>query len=233
MRIFKWILAMALSVSVSFSLLGQDEPLPEINDAATVAFDPGWLARYYGLDWNDDGGIVFPPARKAPWPIWKASSGRYALALRANLLHWAALTPDVGIEWRFSPRFGAMLNGAYSNWTLEGYRVGLWMVSPEVRWYFNRTKRWYLGVMGKVGQFNCRISGPGYQGDFLGGGLTVGYQMRMTRALSMDFGVGLGYMKVKYEDYDVVKGIRLQNGEYVTDLLGPVHASITFVWKLF
>ena len=118
----------------------------------------------------------------------------YTLSLRANLLRWATLTPDLGIEWRISPSVGIMVNGSWTSWTWNdnARRYALWEVMPEVRWYLGEKKAWYVGAMFKAGQFNYKFSGTGRQGDLLGGGITGGYQLRLTEALSMDFTLGLG-----------------------------------------
>ena len=59
----------------------------------------------------------------------------YHLALRANLLRWATLTPDLGIEWRIAPAWGLMVNGSWTSWTWDNNarRYALWEVSPELR----------------------------------------------------------------------------------------------------
>ena len=36
----------------------------------------------------------------------------YHLSLRANLLRWATLTPDLGLEWRICPSWGIAVNGS-------------------------------------------------------------------------------------------------------------------------
>ena len=36
----------------------------------------------------------------------------HTLSLRANLLRWATLTPDLGLEWRISPSWGILVNGS-------------------------------------------------------------------------------------------------------------------------
>ena len=41
-----------------------------------------------------------------------AAADRYALSLRANLLRWATLTPDLGIEWRVHPSWSILVNGS-------------------------------------------------------------------------------------------------------------------------
>ena len=119
---------------------------------------------------------------------------RYTLSLRANLLRWATLTPDLGIEWRISPSVGVMVNGSWTSWTWNdnARRYALWEVAPEVRWYLGEKKAWYVGAMFKAGQFNYKLSGTGRQGDLMGGGITGGYQLRLNKALALDFTLGLG-----------------------------------------
>ena len=37
----------------------------------------------------------------------------YHLSLRANLLRWVTLTPDLGLEWRINPSWGIAVNGSW------------------------------------------------------------------------------------------------------------------------
>ena len=159
----------------------------------------------------------------------------YTLSLRANLLRWATLTPDLGIEWRISPSVGIMVNGSWTSWTWNdnARRYALWEVMPEVRWYLGEKKAWYVGAMFKAGQFNYKFSGTGRQGDLLGGGITGGYQLRLTEALSMDFTLGLGYLNADTERYDVIDGVRVRSGNETKHWIGPINAGVTLVWKLF
>ena len=158
----------------------------------------------------------------------------YTLSLRANLLRWATLTPDLGIEWRISPSVGIMVNGSWTSWTWNdnARRYALWEVDPEVRWYLGEKKAWYVGAMFKAGQFNYKFSGTGRQGDLLGGGITGGYQLRLTEALSMDFSLGLGYLNADTERYDVIDGVRVRSGNETKHWIGPVNAGVTLVWKI-
>ena len=41
----------------------------------------------------------------------------YHLSLRANLLRWATLTPDLGLEWRICPSWGIAVNGSWTSWS--------------------------------------------------------------------------------------------------------------------
>ena len=159
----------------------------------------------------------------------------YHLSLRANLLRWATLTPDLGLEWRICPSWGIAVNGSWTSWTWsdKDRRYALWEVAPEVRYYMGEKKAWYLGAMFKAGQFNYKLSETGKQGDLMGGGITAGYQLRLNKALALDFNLGLGYLNADYEKYEVIDGVRVRRGNETKDWWGPTNAGVTLVWKLF
>lgn len=168
-------------------------------------------------------------------PLESPSSAHYHFALRANLLRWATLTPDLGLEWRVHPSWGILVNGSWTSWSWNGKdrRYALWEVMPEVRYYIGKEKRGYLGAMFKAGQFNYKLSGTGRQGDLMGGGITGGYQLRLSDALSLDFNVAVGCLHADYEKYEVIDGVRVRAGKETKNWWGPVNAGVTLVWKLF
>ena len=159
----------------------------------------------------------------------------YHFSLRANLLRWATLTPDLGLEWRICPSWGIAVNGSWTSWSWndKDCRYALWEVAPEVRYYMGEKKAWHLGLMFKTGQFNYKFSEAGKQGDLTGGGITAGYQLRMNKALALDFNLGLGYLNADFEKYEVIDGVRVRRGNETKDWCGPINAGVTLVWKLF
>ena len=150
----------------------------------------------------------------------------YHLSLRANLLRWATLTPDLGVEWRICPSWGIAVNGSWTSWSWndKDRRYALWEVAPEIRYYMGEKKAWYLGAMFKAGQFNYKISETGKQG---------GYQLRLNKALALDFNLGLGYLNADSEKYEVIDGVRVRCGNETKNWCGPINAGVTLVWKLF
>ena len=43
-----------------------------------------------------------------------AKAKAHSLSLRANLLRWVTLTPDLGVEWRLNRHVGILVNGSYT-----------------------------------------------------------------------------------------------------------------------
>lgn len=156
-------------------------------------------------------------------------------ALRANLLRWATLTPDLGLEWRIDRSWGILVNGSWTSWSWsdKDRRYALWEVMPEVRYYIGKEKRGYLGAMFKAGSFNYKLSATGRQGDIMGGGITGGYQLRLNNALALDFSAALGYLNADYEKYTVIDGVRVRQGEGTKNWWGPINAGVTLVWTIF
>ena len=171
----------------------------------------------------------------ADTPLETKITNDYHLFLRANLLRWATLTPDLGLEWRICPSCGIAVNGSWTSWTWsdKDRRYALWEVAPELRYYMGEKKAWYLGAMFKAGQFNYKLSETGKQGDLMGGGITTGYQLRLNKALTLDFNLGLGYLNADFEKYEVIDGVRVRCGNETKNWCGPINAGVTLVWKLF
>jgi hypothetical protein len=172
---------------------------------------------------------------KGTTPKIQKEPEQYHVALRANLLRWATLTPDLGLEWRINSSWSIVANGSWTSWSWndKDRRYAIWEVIPEVRYYIGEQKAWYVGAMFKTGQFNYKLSGTGKQGDLMGGGITGGYQLRLNKALSMDFNLGLGYLNADYEKYKVIEGVRVRQGKESKNWWGPVSAGVTLVWTIF
>lgn len=158
-----------------------------------------------------------------------------SLFLRANLLRWATLTPDLGLEWHVNSTWAVLVQGSWTSWRWNDRdrRYALWEVSPEVRCYLGERKAWHIGAMGKVGHFNYKFSETGRQGDIYGGGITGGYKLPLGKRLALDFSLGLGYLRADYEKYVVENGVRVRAGKGAKDWWGPINAEVTLAWRIF
>lgn len=166
----------------------------------------------------------------------EANARPYALALRANLLRWATLTPDLGVEWRINRNVGILVNGSWTSWSWDNKnrRYALWRVSPEVRYYIGKEKRGYLGAMYHVGEFNYKPGDTGKQGDLQGGGITGGWQLPLNRVLSLDFHAALGYTRADYDKYNVTDGVKVRAESGVKkNYWGVNQLGVTLVWRAF
>lgn len=157
-------------------------------------------------------------------------------SLRANLLYRLGNMVNLGAEWNPSDDWGILLNAGWSGteWKNGDRKLRLWMVSPEIRWYLDANNRWFLGVQGLVGKFNIKLSDTGYQGNYMGGGLTGGYRLVLSRYFDMDFSLGLGYIYTDYDEYYRENGESVKKNEtrIKKNILGPTQAGVSLIWKL-
>jgi Hemolysin activation/secretion protein len=158
------------------------------------------------------------------------------LFFRTNLLHWLAGVPNVGFEYQVCENIGLLLNGGWSHWTgkTADKQHRIWYVSPELRYYLGDAKRWYLGLEGHAGQFNLKLNDTGRQFDLLGGGLTGGYKLTLSRVFDLDFNLGFGYTQLKdYEKYTQTNGVYVRTQPIKTkDYWGLTQAGVSLVWKI-
>lgn len=181
-----------------------------------------------------------PEAEKTEVVAEAASRKPYTLALRTNLLYDAFLLPTLGIEWRISESVGVKLDGSLSCWGgATGKVKKIWMLSPEVCWYLLENRRFYVGASGNYAEYNLygyplgnlMKDDTGYQGTLWSAGLTVGYQLRLCRALSLDFNLGLGYTRSEYDSFTMIDGVRVSKERNQSkNLWGPTQAGISLVW---
>ena len=156
-------------------------------------------------------------------------------ALRANLLRWATLTPDLGAEWHVNKTWSIQLNGTWTSWTWDNKdrRYALWEILPEVRYHLGTEKRGYIGAMYHTGHFNYKLSDTGKQGDLMGGGLTGGYILPLGCNFSFDFTIGVGCTHAKFDKYSVIDGVRVKKGKESKNYLGVNRLGVSLVWNIF
>lgn len=207
--------------------------MPETEPAAKPRqSEPEERSPLAGQDTPSVSAEPLPAAEPGPQPAARKQNG---VSLRANLLRWATLTPDMGIEWRIDAKWSVQVNGSWTSWSWSGRdrRYALWEVAPEVRRYLGTKQRAYVGVLYKAGGFNCKFSDTGRQGDLTGGGITGGYRLPLGRALALDFSAGIGCIHAEYDTYAVIDGVRMRRGSETKNWWGPVSAGVSLVWTIF
>ena len=161
--------------------------------------------------------------------------------LRTNAVIWATTTINAGLEWRYSQKHSIMVNGGWARWNWDNdYRTWrTWFVMPEFRWYLGQNRNWYLGLQGQYGDLHFMLNDTGYQGEFYGGSVTMGYMLPIGRKLSLDFGLGLGFTQYNHDKYEwmntypVNQDIRTKTEtDCKFNLYGPNFASISLVWHM-
>lgn len=156
--------------------------------------------------------------------------------IRTNLLYWLAGTPNLGVEYKPSQSVGILFNGAWTHWNLSDSQKQwrAFNINPELRYYMGGNKRFYMGIEGHYGQINYKFDDTGRQFDFIGGGLTTGYQLRLSEVFDLDFNIGFGYTRLNNdEEYIRANDVYVKQTQPETkNIWSPTQAGVILIWKL-
>ena len=159
-------------------------------------------------------------------------SPKGSVSLRTNVIPWAMLMPNVGIEYKASDHVGLLVEGGWARWSINSADKywRLWNISPQARYYFGQAKYNYTGLQYTMGEYNI----TGNQAKYMGGSLTLGHQFQPAKNLMVDIGASLGYLHLyDKEKYRRINGVDYRDGEKTSSgYWGPTGLSITLVWKI-
>lgn len=157
-------------------------------------------------------------------------------ALKTNLLYYAILMPNVEIEWMFANRWSAALEfqGAWycKNPEHKVYRVSTLM--PEFRYWVIDRSRWhgmYVGVFFGGGLYDLCDGKKGHEGEGAMAGVSAGYAFPISKHLSLDAGIGVGYMRLHDKEYLPYEGHYLYQLTKNINYIGPLRLKLSLMWR--
>lgn len=179
-----------------------------------------------------------PAARTGETPAQPADAKVHRLALKTNLIYDALLMPSLEVEYRISPRWSVNLEGDMAWWKNAGRHkyYQLATISPEGRYWFKTRKPWhghYIGLFGGFSWYDLQNGEEGYKGEAVTTGLTYGYMFPITRNLSLEAAVGVGYMHTRYEEYLPIDGHNVYQQTEQLNYFGPLKLKFNLVWRLW
>lgn len=158
-------------------------------------------------------------------------------ALKTNLLFDAILLANIEGEWMFARRWSAALEWQCAWYAKESaprkvYRIGT--ITPEVRYWPIERKQWqgmYVGVFAGGGIYDLGNSKKGYigEGGFIG--LSTGYMWPIGKRLSLEAGIGVGYLHIRNKDYVPRDGHFLYKLTRNINYFGPLRLKLSLVWR--
>lgn len=162
----------------------------------------------------------------------------YRLAIKTNLLYDAVGMPSLEAEYRIDDRWSVNLEGEVAWWSKKPrhryYQIAT--ISPEARYWFKTRQPWhghYMGVFVGGSWYDLENGARGYKGDFWMVGLSYGYMFPLGRRLSLETGLGIGFLHTKYEEYLPIDGHYVYQQTSRTNWLGPVKLKFALVWRLW
>lgn len=174
-------------------------------------------------------------------------------AVKTNLLYDATTTPNLGAEIGVGQRNTFSLVYGLNPWSFSSdsgkRKIRHWVVMPEYRWWLcSKFDGHFFGVHAMGGQFNAanmNIPFPGvffggdnitkglrdhrYQGWYVGGGVTYGYQWVLGKHWNFEAEIGAGYNYVNYKKFNCADcGGKI--GEGHTNYVGLTKLGLSFIY---
>lgn len=159
------------------------------------------------------------------------------IALKTNLLGYGALMPNIEAEWKFADRWSAAFEAQGAWYSKEPehkvYRLATWI--PEARYWVVDRSRWngvYVGIFGGAGIYDLCNSKKGHRGEGVMGGISAGYMFPISKHLSFDAGIGVGYAWIHDKEYFPLDGHYLYQYTKNINYFGPLRLKFSLVWRI-
>ncbi|MCD8043582.1 MAG: DUF3575 domain-containing protein [Tannerellaceae bacterium] len=167
------------------------------------------------------------------------------LSIQSNILYWTTTTPNVTIEYGFTDKLSLNVLGSYNPWQYgsreENKKLKHWLVQPELRlWNCERNVGSFWGFHLQGGAFNAGgvklplriwqgLKDNRYEGYFLGGGVSYGYQWILSPRWNLEATFGFGYSYIHYKQYECRRcGEYIGNGHH--HYFGPTRIGVSIVY---
>lgn len=228
-RPFRWMinnlfpgLRKAVAITAYFS---EPAEAPEISE-------PSESSENSEIEINEFEEVVEPAEITLP------AEPRHRLALKTNLLYYAALMPNLELEWLINDHWSVLLEGNVAPWSNQSANkcYQLYHFGPEARYWINPKAPWhgmFAGVFASGGLYDLQNGGNGAQGEGVMAGLSFGYMWPIARNWSMEASVGAGYMHTRYKEYTPRDGHYLYLRTKELNYFGPLKLKLSIAWRFW
>lgn len=178
------------------------------------------------------------PVREMAIPVEEVKEERFRhWALSTNLVHWAALAHNLGIEYAFDSRNTLSLSGSCAWWSwLSKQKVYRWMVGELAYHHYLQDRKEpsgaFWGIYAQTGEFELMFSSRNRKGEFSAAGISGGYRWQIGRNLFMEAEAGLAYMYVDYRHALDINHVLIRQGSDHCHRILPSRISLSLVYKL-
>lgn len=168
------------------------------------------------------------------------------IGVKSNLMYWATTTPNIGLETAVGKKHTAQVFVGFNPWKQSGgdqSSLRHWLVMPEYRyWFCQNFNGWFLGAHAMGGQFNAGgvklpfgmfkdLRDHRYEGWYVGGGVTAGYQWPLSKHWNLETSIGIGYDYIKYDKFKCGNCGEKQKSSH-DNYVGPTKAALSLIYRL-
>lgn len=160
----------------------------------------------------------------------------HLLALKTNLLYYGALLPNLELEWHCRDRWSVAVEGGIAWWgrysEQKSYR--LWLIDAEARHWIKPRAPWhglYVGLFAGGGLYDLQNGSTGKYGGGTLAGASLGYMWPIGRHLSLEAGIGAGYLYTRFKEYEPYEGHHLYLRTKELHYFGPLKLKFSLAWR--
>lgn len=153
-----------------------------------------------------------------------------------NLLHWAGLAHNFGLEYSINSQHSLGLSGSCAWFSHKSrHRVYRWMVGELTYHHYLREhhvpRGFFVGLYAQAGEFELMFSPRNRKGEFYAAGICSGYRWQVRDRLFMEAEAGWGYMYIDYRHALDIHGVLLRQGKVKRQCLPPTRLAVTLVYR--
>ncbi|MDE5749239.1 MAG: DUF3575 domain-containing protein, partial [Duncaniella sp.] len=173
------------------------------------------------------------PLEQNPRP---AHTPRHLLALKSNLLFDLALFPNLELEWLIDDRWSVAVEGNIMWWGHyeHNHSRRLAVIDAEGRRWINPKAPWhgmFAGVFAGGGLYDFQNGGKGHYGEGGMAGASFGYMWPVSRNISFEASLGVGYLYARDREYVPMDGHHVYLLTKGINYFGPLKLKLSVVWR--
>lgn len=170
-----------------------------------------------------------------PVPVKSLKSYRWNIT--TNLMHWAVLAHNVGVEYEMNRKNTIGISGSCAWFSNKSrHRVYRWMVGELAYHHYFRKydvpKGAFIGAFAQIGEFEMMFSPRNRKGEFYSGGVCGGYRWHLKKEWFMEAEAGVGYMHIDYRHALDINGVLIRQGKDNCNYLLPSRISLSLIYRL-
>lgn len=170
------------------------------------------------------------------------------VAVKTNVLSYALLTANAGIEAKLAPKHSIELSGSLNAWELDhGNKMWKhWYAMPELRyWFCDVWDGHFIGVHTFGGQYNIggvgglknflgtdfsKVKDSRYQGWFVGAGIAYGYDWIINRHWNIEAEIGIGWAYTRWDKFRCAGCGKKEESKKPHNYVGPTKAALNVIY---
>lgn len=156
------------------------------------------------------------------------------VALKSNALYWAAMSPNLGLEFRMSRHYTLNMEAAFNPFKLsDDFKTRFVAFTPEVRYWFEARphSHHFVGAMALASAYSVNLKDKFHEGSALGLGLTYGYSFVLSSRWSLETTLGAGLLKVNEKKYS--RGAEVpKEANHDKMMFAPLKLGVSFVYLI-